>query len=76
MVAVVLGSMMSFGVALFALAVVLREFQARWPQVVAALAGTETDDPVTSAAQVRRLAAPRQMWPAPVRVQPSRRAAA
>lgn len=76
MVAVVLGSVVSFGIALFALTLTYREFARHWPQVVAALFPAERLASPAFAPEVRRSAAPRQAWPAPVRAQPMRRAAA
>lgn len=74
MLMVLVSSVVSFGIVAFAALVMLREFQQRWPQILAALAF----DPRQASAPiaVRRPAAPRQAWPAPVRLQPSRRAAA
>lgn len=74
MVAVLLGTVVSVGVVLFALSIVLQEFHARWAQVVAALAFDQRAHAVPMRASVRRPAASRQMWPAPVRVH-ERRAA-
>lgn len=76
MVAVVLGAFVSFAIAAFAVTVILREFQAFAPQIAAALAVAPAAPPVRATAGVRRPVAARQAWPAPVRLQPSRRAAA
>lgn len=76
MVAVVLGAFVSFAIAMFAVTIILREFQTYAPQIAAALAFAPATQPVRVTAGVRRPVASRQAWPAPVRLQPSRRAAA
>lgn len=76
MVAIMLGAFVSFALTAFAVTVILREFQAYAPQIAAALAFTPAVPSVRVTAGVRRPVAARQAWPAPVRLQPSRRAAA
>ena len=74
MVTVVLGAVVSIGIALFALAAIFREFQGRWAQIAAALAFDER----AFVGDVRPTAArrPVRMVPARARYQPPRRAAA
>jgi hypothetical protein len=74
MVTVLLGAVVSIGIAAFALSVILREFQGRWAQVAAALAFDER----AFVGELRPAASPRRARPAPARVphRPSRRAAA
>lgn len=78
MVAVALGTIISAAVAIFALLVVLREFQGRWHQIVAALAFDERAFVTPGLATVRPSVAPRsaRLVPAPVRRQRQQRAAA
>ena len=77
MLMVLVSAVVSFAIAAFAMLVMLREFQQRWPQITAALAFDRPVRPTHApAAAVRRAATLRQAWPAPVRLQPSRRAAA
>lgn len=73
MLAVVLGAAMSIGIALFALSVILREFQARWSQVAAALAF----DARAFVGEIRPAAArrPARLAPALARYRPQRAAA-
>ena len=66
MVMVILGAAASLGVTLFALAVILGEFRGRWPQVAAALAFDER----AFVGELRPVASPRRLWPAPARVRP------
>lgn len=68
MVAVILGTVVSVGIILLALSVVLHEVQTRWTQIVAALAFDQRTYAPQTMAPLRRPAAPRQTWPAPVRV--------
>lgn len=74
MLTVVLGAAVSIGIALFALSVILREFQGRWSQVAAALAFDER----AFVGEIRPTAARRQarLVPARARYQQPRRAAA
>lgn len=74
MVTVVLGAVVSIGIALFALSIMLREFQGRWGQIAAALAFDER----AFVGEIRLRAARRQarLAPARVRYQAPRRAAA
>ena len=74
MAMVVLGAVVSIGIALLALSVILREFQGRWSQIAAALAFDER----AFVGDVRLTAAPRsaRLAPARARYQPYRRAAA
>lgn len=75
MLTVLLGALVSIGIAAFAMSVILREFQDRWPQVTAALA---FDERAFVGGDVRPAASPRRLRtaPVPVRHHPSRRAAA
>ena len=74
MVTVVLGTVVSIGIALFALSVMLREFQGRWAQIAAALAFDER----AFVGEIRPTAArqPARLAPARARHQPQWRAAA
>lgn len=74
MVTVVLGAVVSIGIALFALSVLRREFQGHWAQVAAALAFDER----AFVGDVRPTAArrPARLVPERARYQPQRRAAA
>jgi hypothetical protein len=76
--AVVFGSVVSFAIATFAIMVVLREFQGRWTQLLAALAFDERAFVTPAFGEIRRSAAPRQaqLAPAAARRLPTRRAAA
>ena len=74
MVAVVLGTVVSVGVILFALGVIFQEFHARRAQVLGALLFDPRAFATPQLRSVRRPAALRQVWPAPVRVR-ARRAA-
>ncbi len=76
MAAVFVGAFVSLAIASFAMAVVYSEFRRRWPQIAAALAFDDGVRPTLAPARLRRPAALRQAWPAPVRLQPLRRAAA
>ena len=75
MLTVLLGALVSIGIAAFAMSVILREFQGRWPQVAAALA---FDERAFVGGDVRPAASPRRLRtaPIPVRHHSSRRAAA
>ena len=75
MVTVLLGAIVSLGIAMFAMSVILHEFCGRWSQVAAALA---FDERAFVGGDVRRSAAPRRVRPASVRVPhlPLRRVAA
>ena len=75
MLTVLLGALVSIGIAAFAMSVILREFQGRWPQVAAALA---FDERAFVSGDVRPAVSPRRLRaaPAPVRHRPSQRAAA
>lgn len=74
MVTVLLGAVVSIGIAAFALSVILREFQTRWSQVVAALMFDER----AVGGDFRPVASSHRMQPAPARVyrHSSRRVAA
>jgi hypothetical protein len=64
MVTVVLGAAVSVAVVLFALFVIMREFEGRWPQVAAALA---FDERAFVSGEFRPAAMPRRRQAAPVR---------
>ena len=61
---VLLGAIISFGIAMFALGVMLREFQGRWAQIAAALA---FDERAFIPGELRLAAAPRPARQSPVR---------
>jgi len=75
MLAVLLGAVVSIGIVAFAMSMILREFQGRWSQIVAALA---FDERTFLGGDVRPAVSPRRarMAPARVRLHPSSRAAA
>jgi hypothetical protein len=74
---VVFGSaVVSFAVAAFAVTMIVGAFRDHWPQIVDALRPDGVAQPTMARLAVRRAAVARPAWPAPVRLQPSRRAAA
>lgn len=75
MLMVLVGALVSFAIASFAMTIMLREFQAHWSQIVAALYFGSPHRQVAPAA-LRQPVALRQRWPAPVRLHSPRRAAA
>jgi hypothetical protein len=76
MVEVVLGSMVSIGVTLFALSAIAGEFKGRWAQIGAALAFDENAYAAPQLREIRRSAVSARAWPAPARVGARQRAAA
>lgn len=75
MLTVLLTAVVSISVAAFAMSVIMREFQGRWPQIAAALA---FDERAFVGGDVRPTAAPRRARPATVQIRrsTSQRAAA
>jgi len=75
MLTVLLGAIVSIGIAAFAMSVILREFEGRWSQIVAAL---KFDERSFAGGDFRPTASARPMRPVPARVRQSssRRAAA
>lgn len=75
MLTVLLGAIVTIGIAAFAMSVILREFEGRWSQVVAALT---FDERTFAGGDFRPTASPRRMRavPARIRLYSSRRAAA
>lgn len=75
MLTILVNASVGFAVTAFAIAVMLREFRQHWSQIAAALA-FDGQLRAPAPATVRRPAALRQTWPAPVRLPASQRAAA